>query len=250
MERYTAETYGERMAGVYDEHVARTRGDEEAAAAAEFLAALAPDGRMLELGIGTGRIAIPLVHRGVEVHGVDASESMVARLHEKPGGADIPVTMGDMADVAAPADGYDVVFVVFNTFFAMLTQRDQVRAFTNVAKALRPGGKFVIEAFVPDLSRFTGGKHSEVMSIGVDEVYFDVSVWDPLQQRVDASHIHLRTGQPVEMQPVSLRFAWPSELDLMGELAGLELQARHADWSGAPFTKDSNAHVSVWTKPR
>src|SRR3954470_20627624 len=149
MEQYTAETYGERMADIYDDHAARTRDQVEANATADFLAALASNGRMLELGIGTGRVALPLAARGVDVHGIDASQAMVDRLRAKPGGADIPVALGDMADVAAPAGDYDAVFVVFNTFFAILTQRDQVRTFADVAKVLRPGGLFVIEAFVP-----------------------------------------------------------------------------------------------------
>jgi SAM-dependent methyltransferase len=246
MERYEAETYGELIAGVYDDHVARTRSSDEAGAAVAFLAGLAPGGRMLELGIGTGRIAVPLASAGVEVHGIDASEAMVAKLHAKAPG--IPVAMGDMANVNAPADEYDVVFVVFNTFFAMLTQRGQVRAFANVAKVLRPGGRFVIEAFVPDLTRFERNQRMDVTTIGVDEVYVDVSVYDPLHQRVDASHIRLRNGEPVRTWPVSLRFAWPSELDLMAELAGLEPEARYAGWNGETFTAASGSHVSVWRK--
>ncbi len=142
------------------------------------------------------------------------------------------------------------MFVVFNTFFATLSQREQVATFANVAGMLRPGGRFVIEAFVPDVTRFVRGQRCEVVTLDVDEVYLDVSTYDPLTQRVNASHIRLRSGEPVELWPVSLRFAWPSELDLMAQLAGLDLEARHGGWCGEPFTAASGGHVSVWAKPR
>jgi SAM-dependent methyltransferase len=240
VERYGAATYGDRIADVYDEQYQARDPEPEA----EFLAALAGAGPALELGIGTGRVALPLLARGVVVHGVDSSERMVAKLRAKPGGASIPVTIGDFAEFTL-TERFALVYVVFNTFFGLLEQADQVRCFQRVAAHLQPGGRFVLDCFVPDLTRFDRGQRTAATFVDVDEVRLDVSMHDPVRQRVRTHHVVLRDGTH-SMFPVAIRYAWPSELDLMAQLAGLELEARHGGWHGEPFTDASGAHISVY----
>lgn len=244
---YDASTYGERWADGYDEWVARLDRLIDPEVVAGRLADLAPGGMALELAIGTGRIALPLAGRGVEVHGIDISERMVAKLRSKAGGDRIPVTMGDFADVGV--DGrYGLVYVVFNTFFALLTQTEQVRCFRNVASHLIPGGVFVLEAFVPDLTRFDRGQRVEADHVGTDVLRLGASSHDPVHQHVTSLHVVIGQGQ-VRMFPVQIRYAWPSELDLMAGLAGLRLRERWAGWQDEPFTAASGAHVSVYERP-
>jgi SAM-dependent methyltransferase len=241
MQDYGPETYGDRIAPVYD---SLYEADLDTDAAVDALVRLAGAGPVLELAIGTGRLAVPLAQRGVEVHGIDASREMVARLRAKPGGADIPVTMGDFADVGVEGT-YSLVFVAFNTIFALLTQEDQVRCFANAAGRLGAGGRFVVEAFVPDLARFDRGQRVGVTAVRLDGVDFEVSRHDAVAQRVDSQHVFV-TEAGTRLAPVCLRYAFPSELDLMARLAGLELQERWSDWSGTPFTSTSAHHVSVY----
>lgn len=243
MDRYGPETYGERIADVYDEwHRAMDPTDT-----VEVLVSLAGSGPVLELGVGTGRIAIPLAERGLEVHGIDASPAMVERMRAKPGGGGIEVTFGHLADVAVDRS-FPLIFIAFNTFFALVTQDDQVRCFANVARRLEPGGYFAMEGFVPDVARFDRGQRVNVMNMDVDRVRLDVSQHDPVDQRVDAQHVVLSpTG--VRLVPVVLRYAWPSELDLMARLAGLQLRDRWRGWNREPFDEDSAKHVSVYEKP-
>jgi SAM-dependent methyltransferase len=243
MERYAAATYGDRIADVYDEHTAA----RDATAEADFLAELAGDGPALELGIGTGRLALPLQARGIAVHGVDASERMVSKLRAKPGGESIPVTMGDFADFTLDAR-FSLVYVVFNTFFGLLEQADQVRCFQRVAAHLQPGGRFVLDCFVPDLTRFDRGQRTAATFVDVDEIRLDVSIHDATRQRVRTHHVVMRDAATPSLFPVAIRYAWPSELDLMGQLAGLTLEARHGGWRGEPFTDTSGVHVSVYRK--
>lgn len=212
----------------------------------DMLAGLAGSGPALELGIGTGRIALPLAARGVEVHGIDSSEAMVQKLRGKPGGEAIPVTMGDFVDFDLE-DCYSLVYVVFNTFFAPLTQEDQVRCFMNVARHLTDGGFFVIEAFVPDVGRFVGGQSIRTGMLTADTASIDMAHHDPATQMVTSSHVYF-TKDGVRLYPVKLRYAWPSELDLMGRLAGLRLRSRTSDWQGSPFTASSTNHVSVYER--
>lgn len=238
---YTAETYGDRIAGVYDDLYA---GYDERAIA--VLQELAPVGPALELGIGTGRIALPLHRTGVAVHGIDASQAMVDHLRAKPGGADIPVTLGDFA--AVNVDGsFPLIYVLFNTFFALLTQAEQVRCFKNVAQHLTAAGVFVIEAFVPDVARFTGGQAVRAVYVGTEEVRLDVTRWDPLNQHLTSQHIHL-TEQGLRLFPVKIRYVWPAEFDLMAQLAGLRLRQRWAGWDRSPFDEDSAKHISVYER--
>lgn len=241
MNEYRPETYGDRIAPVYDEMYG---GMFPVEPVVERLAELARGGPALELGIGTGRIALPLAARGVPVHGIDASEAMVERLREKAGGNAIPVTMGDFADAAVEGQ-FSLIYVVFNTFFALLTQDEQVRCFENVAKRLAPDGVFLIEAFVPDMTRFVRGQHTQSTRVELDRVTIDVSQLDAVQQRVTSQHIFI-TAQGIRMYPVQLRYAWPAELDLMARLAGLRRVYRWGGWHQEPFTAESAKHVSVY----
>jgi SAM-dependent methyltransferase len=241
MEGYDPMTsFGADSAEVYDD---TSRGDEEAAVA--FLDRLARGGPVLELAVGTGRIALPLAARGLRVDGIDLSEAMVARLRAKPGGDAIAVTIGDFADV--PVEGtYPLVYLVYNTLFNLLTQDDQVRCFTNVAAHLADGGAFVVEAFTPSwLYRLRDDQYVDAEAIGVARVTLDVGRHDPVAQRLDESHVVL-APDGVRLFPIVCRYAWPSELDLMARIAGLRLAERWGGWSGEPFTGSSALHVSVY----
>jgi SAM-dependent methyltransferase len=246
MSDHRAEAYGRRWADVYDDWVARYGGQRDPETVSDTLAELAAGGRVLELAIGTGRIALPLARRGVQVHGVDASEDMVSKLRSKPGGEGIPVTIGDFADV--PVDGgFGLIYVVFNTFFALLSQDDQVRCFQNVAAHLAEHGVFLIEAFVPEVTRYERGQHLEATAVEADEVLITAARYDPVDQAIRAAQLFVRDGR-VEMRPVHLRFAYPSELDLMARLAGLRLRERWGGWDGEPFTAASGSHVSIYER--
>jgi SAM-dependent methyltransferase len=243
MDRYDPDTYGEQIADLYDEWY----GGMDPAAAVDLLGSLARRGPVLELGVGTGRVAIPLSERGLEVHGIDASPAMVERLRAKAGGDRIGVTFGDLADV--PVDrSFSLVFVVFNTLFALPTQDAQVRCFGNVARRLVPGGFFLLECFVPDPARFDEHQRVSVFGIDVDQVRLNLARHRPAEQRVDSQHV-LITEDGTRLVPVALRYAWPSELDLMARLAGLRLRHRWGGWRREPYDDDSRAHVSVYEKP-
>ncbi len=235
-------SFEEDAAEIYDDV---PRGDESAAV--EFLEQLAGGGPALELAIGTGRIALPLAARGIQVDGIDISPAMVAKLRAKAGGEEISVMIGDFADV--PVEGtYRLIFVVFNSLFNLLTQEDQVRCFERVAAHLTDGGSFVVEAFVPTfLTRLRDDQYVDAEAIGVDEVRLDVGRHDPVTQRLDESHVHL-SRQGVRLYPIVTRYAWPSELDLMARIAGLRLKDRWAGWKREPFTSTSRSHVSVYAR--
>jgi SAM-dependent methyltransferase len=243
MDSYQEGTYGERIAGIYDEWYA-----EYDKATIETLRELAQGGRALELGIGTGRIALPLQDSGVAVDGIDASEAMITKLRSKPGGDQIRVALGNFADVAVEGQ-YVLVYVLFNTFFALLTQEEQVRCFRNVARHLGPQGRFVVEAFVPDLSRFSGQQAVRTTGVSENRVLLDASRLDPVTQQVASQHVVL-SEQGIRLYPVKLRYAWPAELDLMAQLAGLELRHRWGDWQKAAFSADSGKHISVYEHAR
>lgn len=241
MAEYDPSTYGERIAGVYNQWPGVPANAD---AAVEFLAPLGKGRRALELGIGTGRVALPLEARGVKVSGIDASPAMVAQLRQKPGGAAIPVEIGNFADVRIRGP-FALVYVVFNTFFALLTQEEQVRCFARVAKRLAPGGAFVIEAFVPDLSRFDRGQRTSTLELGDNRVIIDAAQLDAAKQRVRSEHIAI-SNDGIQRYPVVLRFAYPSEIDLMAQLAGMRLHERFGGWDRSPFTSLSAMHVSVY----
>ncbi len=215
--------------------------------AVDCLARLAGDGPALEFAVGTGRVAIPLADRGVPVTGIELSPAMIARLRAKAAETAIPVIAGDMATARAPGT-YTLVYLVFNTISNLLTQAEQVACFRNAARHLCPGGRFVIELWVPELRSLPPGKqatvwHSETGYLGLD-------TYDVLRQQVVSHHFRFGDGRRAELLRSPHRYIWPAELDLMAELAGLELESRHADWSGAEFTAESRSHVSVYRQPR
>jgi SAM-dependent methyltransferase len=240
MNFYSDETYGESVAGVYDDWYA-----EYDPHAIDALAELAHGGRALELGIGTGRIALPLSAKSVEVHGIDAATSMISRLRAKPGGDRITITQGNFADVPV-TEKFELVYIVFNTFFALASQDEQVRCFRNVAAHLSPDGCFVIEAFVPDLNRFTGGQVNWATKVTTDEVQLDVGQHDAAAQQVISQKVVIKDGD-VRLYPVQIRYAWPSELDLMAQLADLRLRERWSNWQREPFSSESKKHISVFS---
>ena len=234
--------YGDRWAAIYDDH----HGHLDPGPAVEFLAGLAGGGRVLELAIGTGRVALPLAARGITVEGLDASAAMVERLRVKPGGESIPVTIGDMAQV--PVSGpFRLVYLVFNTLFGLLTQARQVECFASVARVLDPGGMFVIECFVPDLTRYNRDQRVQTVAVTEDSAIMELSRHDAAEQRVNTQIVTL-SGQGIELRPVAIRYSWPSELDLMAELAGLRLRERYGGWDRQPFTTASGGHVSVYQR--
>lgn len=212
----------------------------------DFLAGLAGDGPALEFAIGTGRVAVPLSERGVPVTGIELSGPMIERLRTKADEDTIPVVVGDMASALAPGT-YTLVYLVFNTISNLLTQSEQVACFRNAARHLTPGGRFVIELLVPELRKLPPGQeatvfHSEPGYIGLD-------TYDLLRQRLVSHHFRFADSREARLFRSPHRYIWPAELDLMAQLAGFDLESRHADWSGTEFTADSRSHVSVYRLP-
>ncbi len=218
-------------------------GGPDPASAVEFLAGLAGGGaRVLELAIGGGRVALPLARRGITIEGVEASRAVVQRLRAVPGGESIPVVIADMADV--PVTGpFRLVYLVWNTLFNLTSQARQVACFGNVARVLEPGGVFVIECFVPDPARFDRGV--ETAEVTEDSATITLTRHDPVAQRITKQHVTL-DGQGMRLLPVAQRYCWPSELDLMAQLAGLRLRERYSDWTRTAFDASSRGHVSVY----
>jgi len=210
-----------------------------------FLADLAGTGAALELGIGTGRIALPLSQRGVRVHGIELSPAMVAQLRTKPGSDEVGVTIGDFATTSVGA-AFRVAYLVRNTIMNLTTQDEQVECFRNVAAHLEPGGSFVIEVLVPELQRLPPGDTVRAFTVTPTHLGFDE--YDVAAQGVVSHHYWVVDGQ-LEAHSVPFRYVWPAELDLMARLAGMTLHERWSDWNRAPFTSDSRQHVSVWEKP-
>jgi len=237
--------FGERAASVYDERTADMFDPAVLRPVVDLLADLAGHGPTLEFGIGTGRIALPLAQRGVRVIGIDNSEAMVARLRAKPGAADINVTIGNFATTRVDGE-FTLVYLVFNTIFNLVTQEEQVACFQNAAMHLDSGGRFVIETHVPDLQRLPLGQTIIPYRAEPEGLSFDV--YDVVTQRFSSQH-YVFAEDGVQAYPVEFRYAWPSELDLMGRLAGLTLSDRWAGWQREPFTSLSRAHVSVYQKP-
>ena len=242
MAEYDETTYGERIAEVYDLLYGKRDNPETVA---DFLAPLAGNRRALELGIGTGRIAIPLAARGVRVMGIDSSPAMVAKMRAKPGGADIPVVMGNFADVKVSGGGFGLVYIAFSTLFALPNQDEQLRCLQRVAKRILAAGTFVVEAFNPDPSLLAQRQRVAAVDVGTDQALLDLVTNDVVNQTVRARHI-LFTADGVQMYPVQLRFAYPSELDLMARLSGMRLRERHGGWDRSPFTAASPVHISVY----
>ena len=236
--------FDERVAARYDESSAEMFDREVVAPVVDLLVELAGSGRALELGIGTGRIALPLAQRGVPVHGIELSGAMVARLRAKPGGDDIHVTIGDFATTTVGGT-FSLAYLVFNTIFNLTTQEAQVACFRNVAAHLVPGGCFVIEAGVPDVQRLVPGENIRAFRVSENRWGFDE--YDIATQRLTSHHLEVVDGR-LESVSVPFRYAWPAELDLMAQLAGMRLRERWSGWKREPFTSDSRQHVSIWEK--
>jgi len=214
--------------------------------AVDRLAELAGDGPALEFAIGTGRVAVPLAQRGVPVTGIELSGPMIEQLRTKAGEAAIPVIAGDMASATAPGT-YTLVYLVYNTISNLLTQGEQVACFRNAARHLTPGGRFVIELEVPELRRLPPGQRATVFTS--EPGYIGLDTYDAAHQRLVSHHFHFGAGRQARLFRSPHRYIWPSELDLMAQLAGFELEERHADWAGAEFTAESRSHVSVYRLP-
>ena len=237
--------YGDAIADVYDELTNVGAYGLATEAAVDVLARLAGEaGTALELGIGTGRVALPLAARGVAVTGIDASARMLARLRAKPGGADVAVTVGDMAEVAVPGP-FDLVYVVASTLYCLPDQNRQLTCLGNAAGRLRAGGHLVVEAFIPDPSRFERGQRVEARAVTADGVRLDVARHDPATQTVFSQQVAI-TADGIRLYPVQVRYIWPTELDLMARIAGLTLVRRGGGWSGEAYTAASATHVSVY----
>jgi SAM-dependent methyltransferase len=227
----------------YDETSAFMFAPEVLDPAVDFLARLADGGPALELAIGTGRVAIPLADRGVEVSGIELSQPMVDRLHRKR--PDLPVVVGDMATATVPGE-FALVYVVWNSLGNLRTQAEQVACFANAARHLRPGGHLVIELWIPGIRRLPPGQTAVPFHVGSHHVGFDT--YDLTTQQGTSHHYTRHDDGTTSYGASNVRFIWPAECDLMAQLAGLELVERLADWSGTPFTQDSESHVSVWVK--
>ncbi len=237
--------FGERVAEAYDDSSTGMFDPAFVDTVASVLAGLAGGGRALELGVGTGRIALPLARRGVPGHGIEMSRAMVARLRAKPGGDAIGVTIGDFA--ATRVDGtFSLAYLVFNTIMNLTTQAAQVACFRNVAAHLEPGGCFVIEVGIPDLRRLPPGQ--DVVPFHVSPTRWAFDLYDVATQAMSSNYIEV-TGGRGEYWSIPFRYVWPAELDLMAQLAGLRLRERSDGWTREPFTSESRQHVSIWEKP-
>jgi SAM-dependent methyltransferase len=243
---YEERTYGELWAPYYDEVTGEA--EDVTVDLLESFAGSPP--RALELAIGTGRIALPLRRRGVEVTGVDLSDEMVARLRQKPGGEEIDVVMADMVSVDLGGT-FPLVFLAFNTLFALLSQDRQVMCVANAARHLEPGGRFVLDCFVPDVKRYDAqNTRMAVSSITSNQTHaYEMSIHDPVTQMVKSHQVRRMEDGSVVVLPVTVRYAWPAEMDLMATLAGLELENRWGWYDRRPFNEASHQHVSVYRKP-
>ena len=237
--------FDERIAASYDESSAEEFDPSVVDPAVEFLVAHAGSGRALELGIGTGRIALPLAQRGVPVHGIELSNAMAAKLRAKPGGEDIGITIGDFATTTVEGP-FSLAYLVYNTIMNLTTQAAQVACFRNVAAHLEPGGGFVIEVMVPELRRLPPNETFHVFA--GQEGYWGIDEYDVANQGLFSHHLEVVDGK-LETLSIPFRYVWPAELDLMAELAGMTLRERWSGWKREPFTSDSRQHVSVWERP-
>ena len=236
--------FGQRVAERYDASASDMFDPAVVDPAVDFLARLAGEGAALELGIGTGRIALPLAARGVRVHGIELSKAMVAKLRAKPGGESIGVTIGDFATTTVEGT-FSVAYVVFNTLGNLTTQEAQVACFRNVAAHLERGGSFVVEIAVPELQRLPPGDTFRVFH--ASETHWGIDEYDVADQGLISHHFSLVEGS-IERLSLPFRYVWPAELDLMAQLAGMSLRERWGGWQREPFTSESEKHVSVWQK--
>ncbi|CAN5756751.1 class I SAM-dependent methyltransferase [soil metagenome] len=242
----SSQVWDEDTARRYDATSAEKFAPEVLDPAVDFLARLAGPGPALEFAIGTGRVAIPLAARGVLVTGIDLSPAMVKQLHRKVGEADLPVMVGDMATTIVSSE-FSLVFLVWNGISNLRTQAEQVECFRNAARHLRPGGRFVVELWVPPIHRLTPGSQAVPMSLDDHHLLFDT--YDLVTQQSTSHHYFKEDDAKFRYGCGRFRYIWPAECDLMAQLAGLELESRFADWDSSAFTYDSESHVSVWRKP-
>lgn len=245
MSDFDPTVYGAGIADDYDDLYA---GEFDTAAAVERLVELAEGGPVLEMGIGTGRLALPLLEHGLVVHGIDASAEMLAKLRQKPGGDRISVVLDDFSAADAGAD-FALVVLAVNTIFALPDQAAQVRCFANAARHLRDGGRFVVEAWIPDLAAFHRNRGVRPRVLRDDVVSVEVAELDPVHQIMRTTQSVMR-NRSVKLYSANHRYAWPAELDLMAQLAGLRNVERSEDWDRAPLTAESNSHVSVYQRCR
>jgi SAM-dependent methyltransferase len=236
--------FGDDVAETYDAEVAEEFTRSAIDSVVTMLAEFATDGGALELGIGTGRIALPLSERGIDVEGIDLSASMVEKMRLKPGGRDIRVVLGDFASASMDRT-FDVVYLVFNTIMNLTSQQEQIACFANAAAHLRPGGRFVVEVMVPDLRRMAPGESVRPFKVRPDAFGFDE--YDVANQGLISHHYRVRDND-LESRSIPFRYVWPSELDLMATMAGMVLLDRWGGWQREPFTSESRQHVSVWEK--
>ena len=236
--------FGEQVAARFDERYAHLTDPAVVDPMVDFLVERLGGGAVLELGIGTGRIALPLAQRGVRVHGIELSEAMAARLRAKAGAEEIGVTIGDFASTRVEGT-FSLAYLVANTIMNKTTQEEQVACFRNVAAHLEPGGRFVIEVLVPRLQRLPPGDTFQLFDVSPTHVGFDE--YDVARQGLVSHHYWIEDGQ-VEVFSPPFRYVWPSELDLMAQLAGMTLRERYGGWKREPFTSESRKHVSVWEK--
>lgn len=236
-------TYGDDHFGVYDALFGQ-RDDVDSVGS--LLAEVAGGGRVLEFGVGTGRLAIPLAARGVEVHGVDNSERMLAVLRSKPAAAAIKTYLGDVTTIRIP-ESFQLVFIAFSTIYLMGSQQAQVECFRNAARHLPAGGRFLLEVFVHDRRQWPTAEQFSTTGIEADQVTARAAIHDPLEQIIRLQHLTIKPDG-TSFRPNRLRYIWPSELDLMGQLAGMRRVNRWADWKKTPFSADSSSMVSVYEK--
>ena len=238
--------FGEEVAGTYDDPRDPANWPETIEPMVDVLAELARGGRVLEFAIGTGRIALPLARRGVDVHGIELSSAMVAQLRAKPGGEALPVLVGDMASTRVEGE-FTLVYLVYNTITNITSQDGQIDCFRNAAAHLAPGGTFLIECFVPALRRLPPGERYVVWN--VSETHWGIDSYDVDRQGLVSYHFTRDADGRWTLSEGPFRYVFPAELDAMAAAAGLSLRDRWADWSRAPFTSDSTSHVSIWEKP-
>lgn len=241
----SSEVWDEETAERYDASSAEKFAPEVLGPTVDFLARLAGSGAALELAIGTGRVGIPLAARGVPVTGIELSEPMVRQLRRKIDEAALPVVVGDMATTTVPGE-YSLVYLVWNSISNLLTQQEQVECFRNAARHLSPGGRFVIELWVPPVRRLPPGQLAVPMAIDDGHLVFDT--YDLTTQQCTSHHYWHEADGATRYGSGRFRYIWPAECDLMAQLAGMELEERLADWDASPFTSDSESHVSVWRK--
>ena len=239
----TINYFSEHVAASYDDDV-ELFDPKVVDPVVDFLVGLAGKGKALELGIGTGRIALPLASRGVSVHGIDLSQSMISRLSAKPGSSAISVSIGDFSTTVVD-ESFSLVYLLFNTIMNLTTQSAQVACFRNAAAHLESGGSFVIEVMVPRLQKLPHGEN--LVAYELNESHWGVDEYDVVTQGLVSHHVRVVDGS-IERFSTPFRYVWPAELDLMPQMAGMTLKERWFDWSREPFTSTSESHVSVWTK--